>query len=391
MTKTAEIVIIGGGITGCSLAYNLALHGANNIILVEKSGIGSGGTSRSCAILRTHYSIEYNLLHAAASLNFFKNFKEILGMDAGFRQTGYLILGPEQHKEQMETVFSLQKANGIDTATLTSKEASSIHPMLDLTAIPVIGYDSMSGYCDPILATQGYAQRASELGVTILPETEATTIINNNGRYTIHTNDDSIETPTVAVIAGPWSNLLLRDLGIELPYVVTKHKVLNIDFREKYNPSWPIVKDLTTPAKLYFRPTPDSQMIIGTGDHGEDTNDLDNTFKDNVGNNHIDSIKAHLRRLMPNLTISDNIRGWTGPYDIPPDWNPIVGNVEGHEGLYVAAGFSGHGFKLAPSIGENLALTMLAQAPNLTIEPYSLQRFATNKLLAGAYGIGSIS
>ena len=138
MPKTADIVIIGGGITGCSLAYNLALHGATNVTLLEKSGIGSGGTSRSCAILRTHYSIEYNLLHAAASLNFFKNFEEILGVDAGFHQTGYLILGPEQHKEQMETVFSLQQANGIDTSTLTPEEALSIHPMLNLSDIPVI-------------------------------------------------------------------------------------------------------------------------------------------------------------------------------------------------------------------------------------------------------------
>ena len=391
MTKTADILIIGGGIIGCSLAYNLALHGANNIILIEKSVVGSGGTSRSCAILRTHYSIECNLMHAAASLNIFKNFKDILGTDAGFRQTGYLILGPQEHKEQMESVFRLQQANGIDTATLTPREAAIIHPMLNLEDIPVIGYDSMSGYCDPILATKGYATRAKDLGVTIIPETEATAISFKNGLYTIDTTNDSFETPTIAVVAGPWSNLLLRDMDIKLPYVITKHKVLNITFQEKYDPSWPIVKDLTTPAKLYFRPTPNGQMIIGTGDHGEDTTVIDKTFADDVDEYHISTIKEHLHRLLPNLIISNRIKSWTGPYDIPPDWNPLVGEIDSHKGVYVAVGFSGHGFKLAPSIGENLALIMLGQKPNLPIQPYSPQRFATNELLTGAYGIGSIS
>ena len=122
--KTADVVVIGGGVYGCSIAYNLVNQGAGNVVILERGNLGSGGTAKSCAIVRTHYSIHVNMVHAVESLKIFQNFGEIVGGDAGFRRTGYLIVGPEEHREPMEAVFRAQNGLGIDTATLTTEEAA---------------------------------------------------------------------------------------------------------------------------------------------------------------------------------------------------------------------------------------------------------------------------
>jgi sarcosine oxidase subunit beta len=124
MTKNvSDILVIGGGVIGCSTAYNLAKGGAGKVTVLEQGSICAGGTAKSCAIIRTHYSIETNLVQAVESLKIFANFDEIIGGEAGFRQTGYLIVGPEEHREPMQAVFRKQNEKGIDTATLTVEEA----------------------------------------------------------------------------------------------------------------------------------------------------------------------------------------------------------------------------------------------------------------------------
>jgi glycine/D-amino acid oxidase-like deaminating enzyme len=146
--STADIIIIGGGVVGCSTAYNLAKRGAGKIRLLERGAICSGGTAKSCAIVRTHYSIDANLVHAVESLKIFSNFDEIVGGYVGWRETGYIILGPEEHRRPMMAVFGMQNKHGIDTTTLSPAEARALHPLLYCDDAPVIGYDSQAGYAD---------------------------------------------------------------------------------------------------------------------------------------------------------------------------------------------------------------------------------------------------
>ena len=193
-TRTADIVVIGGGIVGCSTAYNLALYGARNVVLLEASSIGSGGTGRSCAIVRTHYSIDVNMAHAVESLKIFENFDETVGGESGFERTGYLVLGPEEHRAPMQAVFQAQNAYGIDTSILTSAEARRIHPLVDCEDIDVIGYDTLAGYCNPGLATNAYASRARDLGVAVSTETPVTGIDVQGRTKMLHTPSGKIET-----------------------------------------------------------------------------------------------------------------------------------------------------------------------------------------------------
>jgi sarcosine oxidase subunit beta len=179
-------------------------------------------------------------------------------------------------------------------------------------------------------------------------------------------------------------------IGVEFPFVVSRHKVITLKIREPYRLEWPIVKDLTTADKIYFRPETGGVVLLGTGDHGEPIDDPDG-MGDVVDSEHVERMQPLIANRMPAFGDARYVAGWTGPYDITPDWNPIVGLVPGYEGLYVAVGFSGHGFKLAPTIGEGLAQTILGQDVRVPIGDYGMERFEAGRVLSGAYGIGSIS
>ena len=388
--RTADIIVIGGGLYGCSIAYNLAKNGAKNVMLLERKAICSGGTAKSCAASRTHYSIQTNLIHAVESLKIFENFAEVVGGDAGFRHTGYLILGPEEYGEPMQAVFRMQNECGIDTETISREEAAQIHPLLHLDDVEVIGYDTRGGYCDPHLTTTSYARRAEELGVTIHTDTPVTGIRLNGQIKSVQTPTGDFESSIVVLAAGPWTQMLGQMLGVEFPYVITRHKVITLKSDQPYQIDWPIVKDLTTPDKIYLRSANGGLVLIGTGDHGDPIEDAD-SLTDRVDQEHIARIDVLISKRMPTFAKAECTASWTGPYDITPDWNPLVGAVPGLEDIYVAVGFSGHGFKLAPTISEALAQSVLGLEPRLPISEYSMTRFSQGQALHGAYGIGSIS
>ena len=390
LPKTADVVVIGGGVYGCSIAYNLVKHGAGSVVLLERGELCSGGTAKSCAIVRTHYSVHANMVHAVESLKIFERFGEAVGGDAGWRRTGYIVLGPEEHREPMETVFQAQNELGIVTATLTTDEARRIHPLLILDDVEVIGYDTQAGYCDPYLTTTAYATRAQELGARVLTDTPVTGLEQDGGVTRVTTPSGTIEAPAVVLAVGPWTNAIAAGIGVQLPYEVSRHKVVTLKGSSPYSTDWPVVKDLTTEDKIYFRYTGGDAMLLGTGDHGDPIDDPD-SLVDQVDTGHLGRVAALMSNRMPAFSEAELTSGWTGPYDITPDWNPVVGPVPGVEGLYVAVGFSGHGFKLAPTIGEALAQTVLGIEPRVPIEEYSVTRFAEGKTLQGAYGIGSIA
>ena len=389
-TTNADILIIGGGLYGCSTAYHLAKNGARNIVVLERKAVSSGGTAKSCAIVRTHYSIDTNMQHAVESLKIFADFDHLVGGHVGWHRTGYLIVGPAEHAAPMRKVFEAQNSYGIDTAELTPAEALKIHPLLSFHDVGVIGYDSFTGFADPYLTTNAYAARARELGVQIHTDTPLTSLQRNSHLTTARTPNGDFCAPIVILCAGPWTNSVAAHMGLQFPYEVSRHKVITLKIERPYQMDWPIVKDLTTPDKIYFRPETGDVVLVGTGDHGEPVQDAD-TLTDNVELQHVERISKIIANRMPAFANASFTAGWTGPYDISPDWNPLVGAVAGNEGLFVAVGFSGHGFKLAPTIGEALAQTVLGKKVRVPIADYDPGRFAAGKQLSGAYGIGSIS
>ena len=389
-TTTAEIIVIGGGLYGSCIAYNLTKNDATDVVVLERNGLCSGGTAKSCAVVRTHYSIEANMHHSVESLKIFSNFDDLVGGDIGWRRTGYIIVGPEEHREPMLEVFRQQNKYGVDTMELTPSEAHDIHPLLSFHDVGVIGYDSFTGYADPYLTATAYAKRARELGAAIHTDTPVTGMSLDGELKTVKTPQGNFQAPIVIIAAGPWTNQIGEMIGVEFPYVVSRHKVITLRIEQDYLIDWPVVKDLTTPDKMYLRPETGGMVLVGTGDHGEPITDPD-SLSDHVDQEHIDRIGVLMANRLPAFADAECTAGWTGAYDIPPDWNPLVGPVPNYGGIHVATGFSGHGFKLAPTIGEALAQLVVGKTPRVPIEMYDMNRFSTGKTLHGVYGLGSIS
>ncbi len=395
MTEAYDAVVVGGGVVGAATAFNLKTLGCDKVLLLERDETCSGGTAKSCAIVRTHYSIPTNTQLAVRSLEMFSDFREALGhddADCGWVNSGYLILAPEGAVAESLTVnLAMQAGVGAETRAIGREEASELHPLLALDDIAAIGYEPRSGYADPYQTTYSFVRAARARGVEVKRFNAVRGLLRDHGKVTgVETEAESIAAGAVVVAIGPWSKALGRWTGLDLPLELSRHIVVTFAAAEPYGTALPVIKDLATENKMYFRPATGGCVLVGTGDHG-DPIETPEAVDAPVGTDFIAHQGAQLAHRMPSFANGVMTASWTGPYDITPDWNPVLGPVPGLEGLTIAYGFSGHGFKLAPAVGKVLAQSVLGMETDVDITPYRLGRFAEGELLTGTYGIGSIS
>ena len=256
MSKTADAVIIGGGVMGCSIQYNLAEMGMSKTHLLEKNVLGSGSTSRSQAILRMHYSNEVTAKMAWESLKVFQNFREIVGSSSGYTRTGYLLVVSAQDASAMRENLSMQRELGIEADEITALELSEICPMVALLENEVYSWEPQSGYADPYSVTTGYARKSRELGCTIEASAEVRSIDVKGGRVVgVRTDSGLISTEKVVVAAGPWSGPLLNSVGVDLCLKTVRHQVVLLRRPDDLVPEHPSIGDavsythLTLPTK----------------------------------------------------------------------------------------------------------------------------------------------
>lgn len=393
MGERFDAIVIGGGVVGASTLFYLADLGCTHTLLLERGALASGGTGKSCAIIRTHYSILSNTELAAQSLAIFRDLKSALDdpeAESGFVNSGYLILADESAADDMVGNLALQREHGANTAPISQEEALNLHPLLNLGDVTAIGYEPESGYADPHLTTTSFARSAGRRGAEVRANTPVTEVIVEGACVRgVRTPTGEILADTVIAIVGPWTRHLTDLLGIEVPFANYRHTVLTLKAPEPYRRDLPIVKDLTVENKMYFRPE-SGMILVGTGDYGvlvENPDDMDVQPDEGL----VALQATQIAHRVPSFADAGIVSWWFGPYDISEDWNPVIDAAPGIEGLYLAFGFSGHGFKLAPAVGKVLAQKVLGQPTDIDIDPYRLARFAEGQRLVGVYGTGSIS
>ncbi len=395
MSETYDAIVVGAGVVGASTAFHLAKLGGLKVCIVERGGVCTGGTAKSCAIVRSHYSVPTNTELTLKSIEMFGHFKDWLEDDeavSGFVNSGYIITAPEgDYADKLAENLTMQAGVGADTFQISKEEALERHPLLSLDDARTIGYEPNSGYADPYLTTSSFINAARRKGVTIKTECAAESLIIEGGCVKgVETAQGTLFADTVVVAIGPWSRSLTDAAGIDIPLDVSRHTVLTLRANEDYDRDLPIVKDLATENKMYFRPASGGVVLVGTGDHGDPITNPD-AMDENIGDDFVLLQGGQVAHRMPSFAEAALTDSWVGAYDITPDWNPVLGFVPDVDRLMVNFGFSGHGFKLAPAIGKVQAQTALGLPTDVDISGYGLDRFAAGRLLTGAYGIGSIS
>ena len=382
MRRTADVVIIGGGVMGCSILYHLAQLGTTNALLLEKDVLGSGSTGRSQAICRMHYSNPVTASMAWKSLKVFQNFGDAVGGSSGFVRTGYLVIVESIERPGLERNVAMQQELNINTGLINRAELRELAPMITVAEDEALAWEPESGYADPYLVTTSYAARAREQGAEIQLRAPVLGIEVSGDRVcAVLTPEGRVETPTVVVAAGPWSRREMAKIGIDLPLVPVRHQVAMLTRPVDQLPNHPTVGDIAQ--SLSFRPDGSSMTFIGFGD--DDESDVD-TYDQGIEMAELTGTMGKLARRMPAMTDSYFRGGWSGLFTTTPDWHPILDRVPGIEGLYCAVGFSGHGFKLSPMIGATMAeLIVHGRATTVDISQLRFTRFAEGALLTSSY------
>ena len=376
MNKTASVVIVGGGISGCAIAYTLAKKGVKDIVVIERDYLSSGATGRCGAGVRMQWGTEMNCKLAKYSIDFFETANEELQYeyDIEFKQGGYLIVAStEKEVNQFKKNIALQNSLGIPSRLLTPKEAKEIVPHMDETKIIAATFNPKDGHLNPFHTTQAYANAAVRLGVEIMKYTTVTGIKVENGKVVgVQTDKGYISTPVVVNAAGGYSQLISKMVGIDLPVYSERHQIL---VTEPVAPmQGPMFMSFSL--NIYCQQTPHGSFIMGRGDANE-PRDLRITSSWHF----MEEMAKTCTELLPPLKELRVVRQWSGLYNISPDRQPIYGPVKEVEGFYLACGYSGHGFMFGPVTGVVMAEAILGETPTIPVHMLDKDRFERGELL----------
>jgi sarcosine oxidase, subunit beta len=377
-----DVVVIGGGVMGCAALHYLAKMGVTNTLLLERDTLAAGSTGRSMTILRMHYSNAITTIMAKESRDVIADFESETGHPSGFVNTGYVFMVEEGQEDALRTNSALQREYGVDSQVFTPEEASSRWPEINFEGVPVLAFEPNSGYADSSAVTNGFALSARERGAKVQLETNVTGIVVEHGRaVAVETDRGRINAGAVVLTAGPWIPEFLKSVGAPLDLSWVRHQVVKLHRPLNKIPTHPIIAD--TSNGISFRPDAGDLTLIGIR---EDPTDRD-TYNQSVDSSTAADSLEYLVMRYPAFDEAGWDGGWSGLFTITPDHHPVIDLVPGIENLVVGAGFSGHGFKLSPTIGRALAeLVTQGRSTSIDMSPLRFTRFAENDLLGSAYG-----
>ena len=379
-SRFPDVLIIGGGVIGCSIAYHLTKRGCRNVVVVERNTIGSGSTAKAAGGFRQQFSYETNVRLAMYSINFFEHFHERLelppdaeGVD--FHQIGYLfLLSTPEAFTTFERSAALQQRLGLPVEVLTPEQVGRRWPWLSVHDLVGATYCPTDGYGRPHNVMQAFATQAQRLGASFVEGAEVSAITRKAARImTVETNQGSFSPGSVIICAGAWSGELGRLAGVEIPVQPLRRMCFVTDPFDAIPQDAPMTIEM--PNTFHFRPE-GAGFMLGTSDQDEPYG-----FHTTMRWEWLERVMEDAAKRVPVLEQAKIHHGWAGLYETSPDHNAILGPIPGVENLLVATGFSGHGVMQSPATGMIMSEFILdGKAHTLDVSDLGIERFSTGRL-----------
>jgi sarcosine oxidase subunit beta len=376
LPSSAEVVIIGGGVMGTSIAFHLAEAGVTGIVLLEQNELGSGSTSKAAGGVRANFSDELNIALGARSLEAFARFGERPGQEIDLHRVGYLfLLSSDQQVALFEESTRLQKAAGQSTRMIDVAEAIQLAPIISPEGLVAACFSPDDGHCTPESVVLGYATAARRLGATLVTDCGVTGIdaVGNEIRR-VRTTRGDIDTSVVICAAGAWAAELAAMVDVDLPVTPLRRQIVVTEPIPDLPPDLPMTIDFSS--TFYFhREGPG--LLVGMSDPDEQPGFLlDRT------DTWLPRLTSAMEHRAPALLDVGLASGWAGLYEVTPDHDALIGEAPGTGRFLYATGFSGHGFLQGPAVGEIIRDLYLGRTPFVDISPLGADRFRTASLRA---------
>jgi sarcosine oxidase subunit beta len=388
MTETADVIVVGAGVQGASLAFHLARRAAR-VLVLEREAVAAGATGRSSGFVRMHYDLESDARLAWASFPYFRAWQDLVGAgDCGFVRTGFLQIFPAALADQVRANVEMQQRIGIETRAVPPSEIDRLVAGAVTEDIGIAAYEPGSGYADPSGTAAGFLEAARAHGASFVGGCRVSAVVLEGDVVVgVETDLGRFTAPIVVDVAGAWAAGLARTVGLEVPVQAWRHDTAFFGLPAGRGPDFPIVIDEIN--QVYFRPEGRDLMLVGLKAGNEIGGSPDRPPSAPNPANVEDMVRRVCIRL-PWMSEGTFRTANSGQDGITPDQRPILGRA-GPDGFYLACGFSGTGFKTAPAVGACLSELILdGRSTTVDISGYSLERFAQGQPLIGDHPYGSL-
>lgn len=380
-----DAIVVGAGITGAATAYYLKKGGMADVLLVDRAGPAAGGTGKSAAIIRQHYSNPLAAELTGEAIGIFRGMEQELGKSGGFVGAGYHMLVPPEMLESARQNVSMLRSMGIATRIEEGEEAAARFAWLDPEGVAAVVHETAGGYADPVRSTEAFVSAFEALGGETRFKSGASALVGSAGQIRGAVIDgENIPAVTVVNAAGPWSAQLGRSVGLDMPLTVYREQDTVWEVRpDRPIPGCPVSNAVDA---VYLRPLVDRRFIVGRGFPKTYAEVDPDHFDTSADPEFISDVLERLERRMPPFQGAKLIDSYAALYDVTPDWYPFAGPRAGTRGYADAWGGSGHGFKLAPAIGRRLADWILRGEADGEFDRLSHDRIAKGRSFTQRYG-----